>query len=87
MTDEYKEKIANIEREVALTNQFNEEVIKPFITEVKASLKDNPSRKEFDELKAEVEGKVSGKTFGVVGTVITIVLGFLSFIFNYVKGS
>ena len=87
MTDEYKEKIANIEREVALTNQFNEEVIKPFITEVKTSLRDNPSRKEFDELKAEVEGKVSGKTFGVVATVITIVLGFLSFIFNYVKGS
>lgn len=85
MTEEYKEKIANIEREVALANQFNSEVIKPFITEVKASLKDQPNRKEFDDLKIEVDGKVSGKTFGIVATVITIVLGFLSFVFNYMK--
>lgn len=55
MTEEYKEKIANIEREVALANQFNKEVIKPFIIEAKASLKDQPSRKEFDEYKESHE--------------------------------
>lgn len=99
MTDEYKEKIANIEKQGALQNQFNEEVIKPFIIEVKASLKDNPGRKEFDdvklrahdtptkeefdELKKEVDTKVSGKTVGIVATALGIFLSILSFIFNY----
>lgn len=99
MTEEEKTKISNIEREVALTNQFNEEVIKPFIVEVKESLKDSPSRKEFEDVKArandtptkqefedlkkEVDTKVSGKVFGVVGTVIGSFLAILSFIFNY----
>ena len=85
MPDEYIEKIKNIEKEVALINQFNKEVIKPFVTDVKKALSENPTRREFDDLKKRVDGKVSRKEAGVVATVATTLIGVLSFIFSYFR--
>lgn len=50
---------AETARDVALINQFNQEVVKPFILEMKDAIKTYPTRSEFDDLKLEVENKAS----------------------------
>lgn len=80
-------------REVALVNQFNQEVIKPFIVEMKDAIKTYPTRVEFDELKVEVDGKVSRKEViaiaavaGFIATVLGIVVSMLT-IYSKFTGS
>jgi len=85
MPDEYIEKIKNIEKEVALTNQFNQEVVKPFVVDVKKALSENPTRREFEDLKKRVDSKVSRKEAGVGATVATTLIGILSFIFSNLR--
>lgn len=83
MTKEEKmqQDISEVKQQLALNNQFNEEVIKPFIKEVKEYIKNSPSRVEFDALKEEIEGKVDRKevyaiagTIGFVGTCLGVLI-------------
>lgn len=52
---------ANTAQNVALINQFNQEVVKPFILEMKEAIKTYPTRTEFDELKEIVDKKAENK--------------------------
>jgi hypothetical protein len=60
------------------------------IKDIKASLADTPTRREFDELKTttntRLSSKVTRREFTIAGSIVTAVLGFLSFIFNCLKG-
>jgi len=66
---------------VALVNQFNQEVVKPFINEMRNAISTYPTRPEFVDLKLEVDGKVSRREViaiasvaGFVATVLGIVV-------------
>lgn len=63
------------------------------LQDIKSAIKDSPSRDEFnnvkddiDELKGQMEKRVTKSEAGIVGTVIGTVIAALAFIFNYFKG-
>jgi hypothetical protein len=67
--------------------------IRQDLQDIKEAIKDSPSRGEFDnvkedieELKVQVDKRVTKSEAGVVGTVIGVVIAALSFIFNYLRG-
>lgn len=80
-----KRDVADVQKEIALNNQFNVEVVKPFILEVKQKLSDIPTQAQIRDIKEELDEKVTRREVGIVGVIITALLAVLSFIFNYHK--
>lgn len=80
-----KRDIADVKQSIALNNQFNAEVVKPFILEDKQKLSDIPTQAQIRDIKEELDEKVTRREVGIAGAIITALLTVLSFIFNYHK--
>lgn len=80
-----KRDIADVKQSIALNNQFNAEVVKPFIVEYKQKLSDIPTQAQIRDIKEELDEKVTRREVGIAGAIITALLAVLSFIFNYHK--